>query len=62
MINCSEENDTLYLCDRRLSNIHMEKIHMDEVLQIVEDYTKMLVTSGYGRGQAREAIVSGIRG
>ena len=47
---------------RRLSNIHMEKIHMDEVLQIVEDYTQMLVTSGYGRGQAREAVVSGIRG
>ena len=33
-----------------------------EIIQVVEDYTLMLVTSGYERAQAREAIVSGLRG
>ena len=47
---------------RRLSNINIDRVSQEEVIRNVEDYTNMLVTSGYERVQAREAIVSGIRG
>ena len=47
---------------RRMSNINMDKINKEEVMGVVENYTRMMVTSGYDRSQAREAIVSGLRG
>ena len=47
---------------RRLSNINIGKVSQDEVLKVVEKFILLLVTSGYDRPQAREAVVSGIKG
>jgi hypothetical protein len=47
---------------RRLSNVNKNKITQEEILQIIEKFILLLITSGYDRAQAREAVVSGIRG
>jgi hypothetical protein len=47
---------------RRLSNININRVSQEEIMRIIEDFIQMLVTSGYERNQAREIIVSGVRG
>ena len=47
---------------RRLSNVNIERVPQEEVIQIIEKFIQLLVNSGYDRAQAREAVVSGIRG
>ena len=47
---------------RRLSNMNIEKAEDDEKQNIVEHFITQLKTSGYDRKQAREVVVSGIRG
>ena len=34
----------------------------EEILKIIEKFIILLITSGYDRAQAREAVLSGIRG
>ena len=45
---------------RRLSNINRRKVPQEETIAVVENFIQMLVTSGYERSQAREAVISGI--
>ena len=47
---------------RRLSNTNHEEPNTQEVLDIIETYTQQLKSSGYERGSAREAVVSGVLG
>ena len=47
---------------RRLSNINRDKISQEEILEVIEKFIQLLRTSGYDRAQAREAVISGIRG
>jgi hypothetical protein len=46
---------------RRLNTIHSE-VREDEMVKVVEQYVRQLKTSGYGRKQAREIIISGVIG
>ena len=47
---------------RRLSNTNKNRVPQEEILKIIEKFIILLITSGYDRAQAREAVVSGIRG
>ena len=47
---------------RRLSNMNAEKVDDGEKIAIVEHFTTQLKTSGYDRRQAREVVMSGIKG
>jgi hypothetical protein len=46
---------------RRLSNVS-HGMSKEEKVQIVDKYARQLKNSGYTQGQAREAIVSGLKG
>ena len=46
---------------RRLSNLH-QKIEMTEKINTIERFIQQMKTSGYSRGQTREAVVSGLMG
>ena len=46
---------------RRLSNLD-KTLGMSDHIGVINDYTYKLKISGYNRGQAKEIIVSGIRG
>ena len=46
---------------RRLSNMG-QSITMDEYVGVIDDYTYKLKASGYNQDQAREVIMSGLRG
>ena len=47
---------------RRLSNIQEGTINIQEILNIIEQFTQEMKNSGYNILQAREAVLSGIRG
>ena len=47
---------------RRLTNMNAEKNDEEERRRIVDHFTSQLKTSGYERRQAREVIISGIKG
>ena len=40
----------------------MDRQPQEEILKIIEKFIILLITSGYDRAQAREAVLSGIRG
>ena len=46
---------------RRLSTIHRDVLE-DEMEGVIEKYVSQLKTSGYGRKQAREAVICGVLG
>ena len=47
---------------RRLSNILVSAVSFQEILDIINQFTKEIKSSGYSVRQAREIIMSGIRG
>jgi hypothetical protein len=47
---------------RRLSNLDKTRQGVSDHIGVINDYTYKLKISGYNRGQAKEIIVSGIRG
>ena len=47
---------------RRLSNVNKERVGQEEILEIIEQFTKELKNSEYTCKQAKEIITSGIRG
>ena len=46
---------------RRLSNMHAKTAHT-EIIPIIENFTGQMISSGYGRKQIREVIISGVLG
>ena len=49
------------LC-RRLSNCNMEGNPIEEKIRIIEEFTRQIKNSGFKRAEAREIVVSGIKG
>ena len=46
----------------RMSNINKSMVTQEEITGVLENLTRMLDKSGYSRNQAREAVVSGVKG
>ena len=47
---------------RRLSNILVESVSFQEILDVIEQFTQELKSSEYNITQAKEIVMSGIRG
>ena len=60
---CCQQKHSILANDlvRRLSNLDMT-LGISDHIGVINDYTYKLKISGYTRGQAKEIIVSGIRG
>ena len=48
--------------NRRLSNVNVDAVKEEEMMAIIDHFTAQLRNSGYNRREAREIVVSGIKG
>ena len=47
---------------RRLSNVNVDEVDQDEVVEVIEQFTKELKNSEYSHKHSREAVVNGLKG